>query len=384
MKVRTTPFVCASLLLVGAAVGVLISSTGIVAPHSARAEFSKAGGVQDSPGSLEFLHRGSHHLARIARLMIPSVVHIQATHRTGERVVEETGSGVIVTMQGASGPFVVTNSHVVDGARANDIAVRLYDGRVFHPIRIWKDHESDIAVLKLDASGLVPAMWGDSSRVEMGHFVLAIGSPFGLSQSMTMGIISAKGRRSLKLGRQRNRVLNQDFLQTDAAINPGNSGGPLIDLNGRIIGINTAIASNSGGNDGIGFSIPSNLVRRIVEQLVTKGRVARAYLGVKLDSDFSNHTARRLKMRHVRGARIITVYSDTPAAKAGVKFDDVVIRFNAVVVQDENHLINLVSLSPIGTTVKLHVIRQGREQTVEVRLADRDELVRRSAATSRP
>ena len=174
--------------------------------------------------------------------------------------------------------------------------------------------------------------------------VLAMGSPFGLSQSVTFGIISAKGRRSLKLGTG-TQVINQDFLQTDAAINPGNSGGPLISLNGRVIGINTAIASSSGGNEGIGFSIPSNLVRFIFEQLTTKGRVDRAYLGVKLDPRFSQQTAQRLRLDRVRGARVLEVYKSTPASDAHLQIDDVILGFNSTAVQDENHLINLVSLT---------------------------------------
>ena len=378
MKLRTTPIVCASLLLVGAAVGALLASSGGFSPQLARAEPAAAESSQSASG-LAVLHQGSRELARIARGITRSVVHIQSTRRSSDRVVEETGSGVIVSARSASGAFVVTNCHVVDGAALNEIDVRLSDGRKLHPEQVWKDAESDVAVLKFAATDLVPATWGDSDAVEMGHFVLAVGSPFGLSQSITMGIISAKGRRSLKLGSRRKQMLNQDFLQTDAAINPGNSGGPLIDLNGRVVGINTAIASNSGGNDGIGFSIPSNMVRNVMEQLVTKGHVSRAYLGVKLDSDFTENAARRLGLNRPRGAHVLEVYNSTPAADAGLKFDDVVVQFNGTAVQDENHLINLVSLTPIGTTAKLRVMRKGKEELIPVRLADRDELIRRSS-----
>ncbi len=194
---------------------------------------------------------------------------------------------------------MVTNRHVIADARLDDISIHLHEGRVLKPARIWTDEATDVAVLQVEAPNLIPARWGDSDRVEIGNMVLAMGSPFGLSQSITFGIISAKGRRSLNLGSDRT-VLNQDFLQTDAAINPGNSGGPLIGLNGRIVGINTAIASNSGGNEGIGFSIPSNLVRRVVDQLLLYGKVRRAYLGVKLDSEFSAETARRLQVGRLR------------------------------------------------------------------------------------
>jgi serine protease Do len=379
MKRPTTPIVCALMLLIGSAAGAFIATSGGFSPRLARAEPTSGEPLPASQSGLAVLQRGSQELARIARNVTRSVVHIQSTRRTSDRVVEETGSGVVVASRFASGTFVVTNCHVIDSAKMSDIDVRTQDGRTLHPERAWKDPESDVAVLKLPANDLVPAEWGDSDSVEMGHFVLAVGSPFGLSQSITMGIISAKGRRSLKLGSRKHQMLNQDFLQTDAAINPGNSGGPLIDLNGRIVGINTAIASNSGGNDGIGFSIPSNMVRNVMEQLVSKGHVSRAYLGVKLDSDFTENTARRLGLSRPRGARILEIYSRTPAAEAGLKFDDVVIQFNGIRVQDENHLINLVSLTPIGTTAKLRVVRKGKEEIVPVRLADRDELIRRSA-----
>ncbi len=321
---------------------------------------------------------GGELLSKIARVTSPSVVHIQS-ERPGERGgrIEETGSGVLMDSSKVRGIFVVTNRHVVADARLSDISIQLYDGRVIGPKRVWTDEDTDIAVLHVEAPNLIPARWGDSDDVEIGHMVLAMGSPFGLSQSITYGIISAKGRRSLDLGGGRT-VLNQNFLQTDAAINPGNSGGPLIALNGRVIGINTAIASSSGGNEGIGFSIPSNLVRRVVDQLLLYGKVRRAYLGVKLDSEFNAETARRLQLNRVRGARILEVYPSTPAASARLEFDDVILTFEGVEVQDENHLINLVSLTPIGRKVRLEVLRNGRRINMDVMLADREELVRRA------
>ena len=321
---------------------------------------------------------GSELLAKIARITSPSVVHIQS-ERAGERGgrIEETGSGVLMDSSKVRGIFVVTNRHVVADAKMEDISIHLHDGRVIRPARIWTDEATDVAVLQVEAPNLIPARWGDSDDVEIGHMVLAMGSPFGLSQSITYGIISAKGRRSLDLGGGRS-VLNQDFLQTDAAINPGNSGGPLIGLNGRVVGINTAIASNSGGNEGIGFSIPSNLVRRVVDQLLLYGKVRRSYLGVKLDSEFTVETARRLHVGRVRGARVLEVYPDTPAAVARLEFDDVILNFEGVEVLDENHLINLVSLTPVGRQVRLEVLRNGRKINVDVLLADREELVRRA------
>lgn len=326
---------------------------------------------------------GGQHLAKIAQVTTPSVVHIQS-ERSSERGgrVEETGSGVIMQSSKVRGLFIVTNRHVVANARLKDISIHLHDGRVIRPTRVWTDEATDIATMKIDAPNLIPARWGDSDDVEIGHMVLAMGSPFGLSKSITYGIISAKGRRALNLGGGRS-VLNQDFLQTDAAINPGNSGGPLIGLNGRVIGINTAIASNSGGNEGIGFSIPSNLARRVVDQLLLYGKVRRAYLGVKLDSEFDADAARRLRLDRVRGARVMEVYPNTPAAKASLQFDDVILSFEGREVLDENHLINLVSLTPVGREVRLKVMRNGRVTNLDVLLADREELVRRAKEQSR-
>ncbi len=321
---------------------------------------------------------GGQRLAKIAKLVMPSVVHIQSV-RSGERggQVEETGSGVIMSDPNVTGLFVVTNRHVVADAKQSNISIHLHDARVISPTRVWTDEATDVAVLLLDATDVQAARWGDSNSLEIGHMVLAVGSPFGLSQSITLGIVSAKSRRSLKLG-EGSSVLNQDFLQTDAAINPGNSGGPLIDLNGNVIAINTAIASSSGGNDGIGFSIPINLVRKVTDQLLQYGRVRRAYLGVKLDPNFDSSTARRLKLGRIRGARVLEVYPNTPASQAQLRFDDVILKVGGTLVQDENHLINLVSLTPIGHRLQMEIVRNGQNQTIEVLLADRDELSQRS------
>lgn len=323
-------------------------------------------------------------LARIARITTNSVVHIQSEKRTPRgRLVEETGSGVVVESAKARGFFVVSNRHVVVDTPLENISIHLHDGRVVRPARIWADEATDVAILKMGQTDLQAARWGDSDKVEIGHLVLAMGSPFGLSQSVTLGIISAKGRRSLKLGETR-EMLNQDFLQTDAAINPGNSGGPLIDMQGQIIGINTAIASNSGGNEGIGFSIPSNLVRQVIDQLLENGKVTRAYLGVRLDPAFNADAATKLKLDRVRGARVLEVYPNSPASRASLHTDDVVLTFDGVEVLDENHLINLVSLSPVGRKVKVVIFRDGRHLTVEVFVGDREKMPRAQLPASEP
>jgi len=317
------------------------------------------------------LREAGQHLAAVSAKTSPAVVHIESSRQGRNGELEETGSGVLMSSARDSGLFVVTNRHVIAGAQLQNIEILLSDGHVIRPSQKLEDQYSDIAVLKVANIDIQPAEWGDSDNLEIGHFVLAMGSPFGLSQSVTLGIISAKGRRSLELpGR---RVINQDFLQTDAAINPGNSGGPLVDLNGRIIGINTAIASQGGGNEGIGFSIPSNLVRFIVNQLLEHGEVHRAYLGVELDENFDNEAARRYNLDRKYGARVTRVIAQTPAERAGLQPDDIVLNFDGIEIQDENDLINRVSLTPINKRVRMIVLRDGRQVNLYVVLAERQE-----------
>jgi len=317
------------------------------------------------------LKQAGHHLAAVAAKTSPAVVHIESSREGRNGTVEETGSGVLMSSPRVTSMFVVTNRHVVAGAQLNDIKILLSDGRVIYPTGKLEDPYSDIAVMKVSDMGIEPAGWGDSDNLEIGHFVLAMGSPFGLSQSITLGIISAKGRRALELpGR---RVINQDFLQTDAAINPGNSGGPLIDLNGRVIGINTAIASQGGGNEGIGFSIPSNLVKFIVGQLLEHGEVHRGYLGVELDENYDIEKARQYRLDRKYGAFVTRVIAQTPAANAGLQSDDIILNFDGVEVEDETDLINRVSLTPINKRVRMVVLRRGRKETLFVILAERQE-----------
>lgn len=362
-----------AMLSIGLAVGGHLDSMRLTA--SANAVPAEGTGGTVLPARAMALVDSGNHISQIAADVMPSAVHIQAIRVENERKVEETGSGVIMRSEAVKGLFVITNNHVVRGAEMPAIHVVLSDGATVHPLRVYRDTESDIAILQIPDGGQTTARWGDSSAVEMGHFVLAVGSPFGLSQSVTMGIVSAKGRRDLSLTADQS-VTNQDFIQTDAAINPGNSGGPLIDVNGTVVGINTAIASNSGGNEGIGFSIPSNLVRRVFEQMVAYGKVRRAYLGVELDNNFNDEAAQRLGMSRARGARITRVYShrSSPAILAGLKPDDVILTYNGVEVVDENHLINLVSLSDIGSSVTMEVFRARQKTEKIVQLTDREEF----------
>lgn len=332
--------------------------------------------AEDSAVSAAPLIQSGEHISRVSSRVMPAAVHIQATRREADgRRVEETGSGVMMRSEQVKGLFVITNNHVIRGAELQTIDLKTFDGRELHPQKVYRDSQTDIAVLLIDEIPTTAVSWGNSDGVRIGHYVLAVGSPFGLSQSVTMGIVSAKGRRDLTLTDDHS-VTNQDFIQTDAAINPGNSGGPLIDMYGRVIGINTAIASNSGGNEGIGFSIPSNLARHVFEQLVGYGRVRRAYLGVELDNDFNIDSARRLGLPRALGARVSKVYRhsrmQTPAALAGIRPDDVIITFNGVSVVDENHLINMVSLADIGRATAIEVFREGRRLALELQLTDRE------------
>lgn len=373
MARRTNSIVASvAMLSIGLAIGGHLESLRLI--PFARAVSGEGTGESAIPANAVALVESGNHISAISAEVMPSAVHIQAVRVENERKVEETGSGVIMRSQTVKGLFVITNNHVVRGAELPGIDVMLADGATVHPLRIYRDIESDIAILQIPDGGQPTARWGNSSSVEIGHFVLAVGSPFGLSQSVTMGIVSAKGRRDLSLTADQS-VTNQDFIQTDAAINPGNSGGPLVDMRGTVVGINTAIASNSGGNEGIGFSIPSNLVRRVFEQMVSYGRVRRAYLGVELDNNFTDSAAQRLGMSRARGARITRVYSHTssPAVVAGMRPDDVIVSFNGVEVIDENHLINLVSLSDIGSSVRIEIYRAQQKTQLSVQLTDRED-----------
>ena len=368
MEVRK-PLLVGTTVVLSLVVAVLLVP-GFSTP-AARAQTPTTGRVRDVlPRGV--LDDAGEQLARISAHVQGAVVHIESK-RDGRNggTVEETGSGIIMRSVRSPKLFVVTNRHVIQGSTPKRIRIKLNDGTITHPTEVIEDSPTDVAVLLLAETHLSSTGWGDSDNLDIGHMVLAMGSPFGLSQSVTLGIISAKGRRSLILGEKGDDVINQDFLQTDAAINPGNSGGPLIDLQGRVVGINTAIASQGGGNEGIGFSIPSNLCRQVVDQLLEHGRVQRAFLGVRLDEEFDDAAARRLRLTKLQGARVVQVYGDTPAEVAGLQIDDVVMAFDGQKIEDQSHLIHLVSLTPVNKTVRLEVLRAGSKVTVDVRLTER-------------
>ena len=309
-------------------------------------------------------------IKRVVKLVTPTVVHIEASPADESRrraILIEEGSGVVV--QFGSRFFVLTNRHVIKDSVPNRTLVKLADGRAIHPREVWSDPKTDVAIMWITAEGLVSARLGNSEATEIGEQVLAVGSPFGLSQSVTRGIISAKGRYNLELG-DGGEVKLQNFLQTDAAINPGNSGGPLINLRGEVIGINTAIASASGGNEGIGFSIPISIAARVARQLTETGQVARGYLGVQFDDTFDERSARAVGLTQLVGSRVATVFANSPAEKAQILPNDVIVQFNGIRVQDGDHLISLVQLTEVGSKVELTVYRGGAPVPMVVEIGD--------------
>jgi S1-C subfamily serine protease len=301
----------------------------------------------------------------VARRVSPAVVAVEATKPNASggkgKPVEESGSGVLIKVEGVKSVLVLTNNHVIAHAQPKQITVNLADGRLLRPVHVWADPESDVAVLRLDITDAPIATLGDSSTTRVGQFVLAIGSPFGLNQTVTHGIISARERGQVSLG---STIRIKDFLQTDAAINPGSSGGPLVNLDGEVVGLNTAIASHSGSNSGVAFSIPINLVKRVMAQLLEKGSVSRGYLGMQLAQAFEPADALKLGLERAQGALVETVYSDTPAATAGLRANDVVLQVDDVAIRNENHLINLVSGMAAGRKVRLRVWRD--RKTIEL------------------
>jgi Do/DeqQ family serine protease len=273
-----------------------------------------------------------------------------------ERETEAVGSGVIVD---AGRGYVLTNSHVVDNA--TQIEVTTKDNRRFAAKLIGRDTATDVAVLQIPAENLTAVPIGNSDRLQVGDFVLAVGNPFGLGQTVTSGIVSALGRTGLGIEGY------EDFIQTDASINPGNSGGALVDLQGRLIGINTAILAPGGGNVGIGFAVPINIARDVMDQLTRYGEVRHGRIGVAIQ-DLTPDLARALGTSHTEGALVARVEPGSAAQRAGLRSSDLIVAVNGAPIHNASELRNRVGLAQIGDEIELTVDRTGAERTVSVRI----------------
>ncbi|MGE5239545.1 MAG: DegQ family serine endoprotease [Chloroflexota bacterium] len=270
---------------------------------------------------------------------------------------QSLGSGVIASPDG----YIVTNYHVIE--RADEIKVILLDKRTFKAKVIGSDPKTDVAIIRIDAKGLPVIPWGDSDKLQVGEFVLAIGNPFGLSNTVTMGIISAVGRADVGIADY------EDFIQTDAAINPGNSGGPLVNAKGEIVGINTAIFSKTGGYQGIGFAVPSNMVRLVMDQLTREGKVTRGWIGVTIQ-ELTPELAQKFGIKDSRGVLVSDVVKGSPAQKAGITRGDVILDFNGKRISDVGSLRNIVAQAKIGSSVAIKVLRADKELSLTVTIAE--------------
>jgi len=366
----------------GVAIGVIgVIGAGSIGPRSDGAQPTDARPTEASPTDAEWNSSAAttaRHLSeafqQVADAIEPSVVHITAEtdrpvirrdvfgRRYRDRIRRSgLGTGVVASPDG----HVLTNKHVVEGF--DTLTVRLVDGREFEADVVGQDEATDLAVLDIDASGLTPARFADSDAVDVGEWVIAVGSPFGFARTVTAGIISAKGRTGLGLG-DADRF--EDFLQTDAAINPGNSGGPLVDLEGRVVGIATAIFTKSGGSHGIGFAIPSNMAGSVLESIIENGRVVRGWLGVEA-RDLSRAGIERLGIADTGGVYIASVVEDSPADRAGLRVGDVVVGVNAKPVRDARRFRGLIALTGPDGRLELEVLRDRRRREIIATLTDR-------------
>lgn len=271
---------------------------------------------------------------------------------------EGAGSGAIIDKNG----HILTNNHVVK--ESDKIIVHLFDGREYEAKIIGTDPLTDIAVIQIEADNLSVLPMGDSDDIRIGETVIAIGNPFGLSHTVTMGIVSAKGRSNMDIADY------EDFIQTDAAINPGNSGGPLINLEGKIIGVNTAIFTKSGGYQGIGFSVPINMARKVMDQLIQSGKVTRGWLGVLLQ-DLTSDLAKALNINNTQGSLVAEVTKDSPAEKGGLQRGDVITRVNGKLIKNTEQLRNEIGLTVPGSKVELEVFRKGDKTRLQIVLGER-------------
>src|SRR3984893_228815 len=275
-----------------------------------------------------------------------------------ERLQQALGSGIIVSSDG----YILTNSHVLEGA--DEVKVALSDEKTVYDAKIiGTDPQTDVAVVKVTAENLPAITFADSGKIEVGDVTIAIGDPFGVGQTVTMGIVSAKDRGGMGITNY------EEFIQTDASINPGNSGGALVDAIGRLVGMNTAILSRTGGNQGIGFAVPINLARYVMERIVVDGRVTRGYLGVKI-KPLTSEIAKQSNLPQQNGALIAEVTPSSPGERAGLKPGDIVTEFDGKPVADSRHLQLMVAQKPPGSQVSMKIVRDGKEQTQTVQLGE--------------
>jgi serine protease Do len=306
-------------------------------------------------------------LSSIAERAIQASVNISSTQQVavdpffqmlyGDVPQSQTsmGSGVFVSPDG----YVVTNSHVV-GSRRADIRVTLTDNREFAAKVVGIDPESDLAVLRIDVKGATPLPWGDSSKLRVAEWVLAVGNPFQFNQTVTLGIVSAQNRHDPQL------ATYNDFIQTDAAINPGNSGGALVNSRGELVGINTMIYSRTGGYQGIGFAVPSNLVKRILDTLVKTGEVVRGSIGNLTYVTVTAAQVRNARLGDQGGVYVQGMYKSDPAYAAGIRPRDIIVSFNGAAVTEQSALQRLIADIKIGSTARVEVLRAGERRTFEV------------------
>ena len=395
---KTGQSVAVGLLLVGAGLilGLVVAADlgwlpfGHAVPETPVAPIApKSAAVLPPAGS-------DRNFVEVAKLVTPSVVNI-ATTRTSrvpeghgfapfddpffrrffgdelfrrfeaprDRRERSLGSGVIVDPLG----YIITNNHVV--SKADEIRILLGDKRELKAKVVGTDPKTDIAVIKVDAQNLPTIPWADSDKLQVGEYVLAIGNPFGLNQTVTMGIISAVGRANVGIAEY------EDFIQTDAAINPGNSGGALVNARGELIGVNTAIFSQSGGYMGIGFAVPSNMVRSVMEQLIKGGKVVRGYLGVSIQ-ELTQDLAKQFGTTETKGVLIGDVLVDSPAKRAKLERGDVIVEFDGRLVENPTQFRNLVAQTPIGKKVRIKLLRNGKERDQEVTIAEQPKTMARA------
>jgi serine protease Do len=360
-RIRATPV----RLLLSVALAVPLAGAGAPA-------LAQNGGVD---ADIDFARRLSRVFQHVASEIEPSVVHIRTGVRrqylqrdiSGRRVVREglvqsgLGSGVIVSTDG----YIITNNHVIESADA--LAVRLSDGRDVEARLVGADPATDIAVLKVDADGLTAAPFGDSEALQVGEWVIAVGSPFGFDKSVTTGIVSAKGRSGLG-GADTDRY--EEFIQTDASINPGNSGGPLVNLEGEVVGINTAIlASRVGGSIGIGFAIPSRMAETVYRTIASTGRVQRGWLGIMME-DTDGQRSRGGGGRGGGGILVADVVPNSPAERGGLRAGDIITAFNQTPVDNATRLRNAIHFTAPGSAATVSVLRDGEQSDLKVEILD--------------